>query len=146
MIEASLPSPDTGSKGYHLRRVAVNVINQLDMVSKSYPNGSHPGAAKLAAFFTACANAALEVGKNDPAMTLTPTTSNGVAGGTQQLTVGKGGSAGAVTYASSNPAVATVNSTGLVTYVASGTATITATMAATATYRGETITATVKVA
>lgn len=146
MIEASLPSPDTGSRGYHLRRVAVNTINSLDVISKSYPNGAHPGAAKLAAFFDACRIAALETGKSDPTMTMTPATSSGAAATTQQLTVGKGGSAGAVTYTSSNPAVATVNSAGLVTRVATGTAVITATMAGTATYRAETITATVTVA
>lgn len=116
------------------------------MVARNYPNGAHPGAAKLAAFFDACRLAALEVGKRDPALTLTPATSSGAVGSTQQLTLGKGGSTGAATYVSSNPAVATVNAAGLVTRVAVGQVTITASVAADATYRAETITATVTVA
>lgn len=115
------------------------------MVGRNYPNGAHPGAAKLAAFFDACRLAALEAGKQDVPATLTPATSSGAAGGTQQLTVGKGASTGAVTYVSSNPAVATVNGAGLVTRVASGQAVITATIAGDATFRSEKITATVTV-
>lgn len=115
------------------------------MVAPRYPNGAHPGAAKLAAFFDACRLAALETGKQDVPATLTPTTSTGAAGSTQQLTVGKGSSTGAVTYKSSDTSVATVNSAGLVTRVAKGTATITATIASDANFRGETITATVTV-
>lgn len=145
MQEATLPSPDTGSHGFHLRRVAVKNISQLEMVSRSYPNGAHPGAAKLAAFFDACRLAALEVGKQDVPATLTPATSSGAVASTQQLTVGKGTSTGAVTYTSSNPAIATVNGSGLVTRVAVGTAVITAAIAATGTHRAETITATVTV-
>lgn len=116
------------------------------MVARNYANGAHPGAAKLAAFFDACRLAALEVGKRDPVLTLTPATSSGAAATTQQLTVGKGGGTGAVTYVSSDPAIATVNSAGLVTRVKSGQATITASVAADATYRAETITASVTVA
>ena len=145
MQEATLPSPDTGSHGFHLRRVAVKNISQLEMVARSYPNGAHPGAAKLAAFFDACRLAALEVGKQDVPATFTPATSSGAPASTQQLTIGKGGSTGAVTYKSDNTAVATVNGSGLVTRVAKGTATITATIAADANFRGETITATVTV-
>lgn len=115
------------------------------MVATRYPNGAHPGAAKLAAFFDACRLAALEVGKQDIPATLTPATSTGAAGSTQQLTLGKGGSTGAVTYKSSDTSVATVNSAGLVTRVAKGTATITATIAPDANFRGETITASVTV-
>jgi len=55
MQEASLPSPDTGANGYHLRRVAVRAISQLEVVAMSYPDGKHPGAAKLKAFFEAAA-------------------------------------------------------------------------------------------
>jgi hypothetical protein len=145
MIEATLPSPDTGSKGYHLRRVAVNVINQLDMVASSYPLGQHPGAAKLAAFFDACRLAALETGKRNATMTLTPATSSGLVASTQQLTLSKGGSTGAATYKSSDTTIATVNSAGLVTRVAVGQVVITATVASDASYRGETITASITV-
>lgn len=116
------------------------------MVARGYPNGAHPGAAKLAAFFDACRLAALEVGKRDPVLTLTPATSTGAAGSTQPLTVGKGGGTGAATYVSSDPTVATVNGSGLVTRVKTGAVTITATVAADATYRAETITASVTVA
>jgi hypothetical protein len=146
MQEATLPSPDTGSHGFHLRRVAVKNISQLEMVARGYPNGAHPGAAKLAAFFDACRLAALEVGKQDVPATLTPTTSTGAAGSTQQLTLGKGSSTGAVTYKSSDTSVATVNSAGLVTRVKTGSVTITATIAPDTNFRGETITATVTVA
>jgi len=52
---------------------------------------------------------------------------------------------GAVTYTSSNEAVATVSANGVITVVGTGSATITATQAATATYRGATATVTVSV-
>lgn len=146
MLEASLPSPDTGANGYHLRRVAVRAINALDMIAVNYPLGAHPGAAKLAAFFDACRIAALETGKRNATMTLTPATSSGAVASTQQLTLGKGGSTGAATYVSSDPTIATVNASGLVTRVKVGQATITATIAADATYRAETISAVVAVA
>lgn len=146
MQEASLPSPDTGANGFHLRRVAAKCISQLEVVAGNYPNGQHPGAAKLAAFFDACRLAALETGKQNVPATLTPAMSTGVAGSTQQLTLGKGSSTGAVTYSSSNPAVATVNSSGLVTRVAAGSAVITARIAGDANFRAETITAAVVVA
>lgn len=145
MIEASLPSPDTGANGYHLRRVAVKAIQSLDMVAPSYPLGSHPGAAKLAAFFDACRLAALEVGKKDIPATLTPATSAGIVGSTQQLTLGKSTSTGAVTWTSSHPLIATVNSAGLVTRVSVGHARITASIASDANFRAETITASVQV-
>jgi len=115
------------------------------MVARGYTNGAHPGAAKLAAFFDACRLAALEVGKQDVPATLTPATSTGAVGSTQQLTVGKGGSTGAVTYTSSAPSIATVNAAGLVTRVAVGHARITASIAGDTNYRAETITASVVV-
>lgn len=140
MNEASLPSPDTGANGYHLRRVACKAIQGLDMIAPRYPNGSHPGAAKLAAFFDACRLAALETGKQDVPATITPTpTSSGIVGSTQQYTVTKGGSTGAVTWVSSHPTIATVNSAGLVTRVSVGRARITANIAGDANYRAESI-------
>lgn len=57
MQEATLPSPDTGSNGFHLRRVAVKAISGLEVVAMSYPDGKHPGAPKLKAFFDACSAA-----------------------------------------------------------------------------------------
>lgn len=146
MQEATLPSPDTGSNGYHLRRVAVKNISQLEIVATSYPGNSHPGAVKLADFFDACAAAAREVGKITPTLTLTPATSTGAPASTEQLTLTKGGSTGAATYSTSDAAIATVNGAGLVTRVAVGTATITASVAATATHRAGTVTASVTVA
>ena len=146
MQESTLPSPDIGSTGYHLRRVAVKAISQLEVVAMNYTNGAHPGAATLASFFTACAAAAATVGKAIPVMTLTPAATTGAVGSTQQLTVAKGGSSGAVTYASSAPGVATVNASGLVTRVALGTATITASMAEGAAHKAATASATITVA
>lgn len=115
------------------------------MVAPRYTNGAHPGAAKLAEFFDACRLAALETGKQDVPATITPATSTGAVGSTQQLTVGKGTSTGAVTYVSSDPSVATVNAAGLVTRVKAGQAIITATIAGDANFRSENITATVTV-
>lgn len=65
---------------------------------------------------------------------VTPGTTNLVIGATQQLTTTVRDSVGApltgrvATWASSNPAVATVNTTGLITAVAVGTATLTVTV------------------
>lgn len=141
MKESALPTPGVGSKSQHLRRIATAVISSLEVTAPKYTSGAHPSAAALKAFFDACSVAANEVGKINPTMTFTATTNPIAVAGTTATTVGKGGSAGALSYASSNTAVATVNaSTGVVTGVASGKAVITATMAATATYRGETIT------
>jgi uncharacterized protein YjdB len=145
MQEASLPSPNIGAKGYHLRRISANAISHLEVTALGYANGQSPAAAAVAAFFTACAAAATEAGKPNPVLTLTPQTSTGAAGSTQQLTLGKGGSTGAATYTSSKPSVATVNSAGLVTRVATGTAVITASVAGDATYKPKSITAQVTV-
>lgn len=57
MIESTLPSPNIGSRGYHLRRVSAQSISQLEVSAQSYTGGVHPDAATLKAFFTACANA-----------------------------------------------------------------------------------------
>jgi hypothetical protein len=53
MRETALPSPNIGSRGYHLRRVATQVISQLEVAATFYPDGKHPAAATLADFFTA---------------------------------------------------------------------------------------------
>ena len=145
MIESALPSPDIGAKGYHLRRIAANAISHLEVTALAYSNGVSPSAAKVKAFFDACAAAAATAGKANPVLTLTPQTSTGAPASTQQLTLGKGGSTGAATYTSSNTAIATVNASGLVTRVATGTATITASVAEDANYKTRTISATVTV-
>lgn len=133
MREADLPSPGLtqNAKAMHLRRIAANMISSLDVIAPKYPNGAHPDAAKLVAFFNAAAAAAATIGKARPAMTLaTAGNATTVAvGATLATTVGKGGSSGAVTYVSSNPARATVNASGVVTGVAPGAVTITANMA-----------------
>lgn len=140
MKEASLPSPGVGSKSMHLRRVAANVISQLQVSASKYANGSHPSSTGLAAFFTACAAAATETGLQTPVLVF-----GGAGGvttiagtGTNQTTLTKGGSAGAASYASATPAVATVNGTGLVQGVAAGTTVITVTVAANGIYRANT--------
>lgn len=145
MIESNLPSPNVGSRGYHLRRVAANVISQLEVTAQGYPNGASPSAAEVKAFFDACSAAAATAGKANPVMTLTPATASIAVAGTQQLTVGKGGSSGAVTYSSSDTAVATVNGSGLVTGVAAGTAVITANMAEGTAHKAATKSATITV-
>lgn len=144
MNEASLPSPDIGTNGYHLRRMAAKSLSAIDIASVAYRTG-HPSAAKLAAFFTACADAALSIAKAFPVLTLTPNTSSGIVGSTQQLTLGKGGSSGTVTWVSLNTAVATVNSAGLVTRVAKGITSITANVAEGSAHRASSISATVAV-
>jgi len=146
MQEASLPSPRIGAKGHHLRRIAANAISHLEVTAMSYPDGAAPSATAVADFFTACLAAAQTAGKPNPVLTLTPQTSTGAVASTQQLTLGKGGSTGAATYSSSNPAVATVNASGLVTRVAVGSATITATVAEATGFKARSITATVTVA
>lgn len=59
MRETSLPSPDIGGKGHHLRRIAAQAISQLEVVAPNYPGGLHPSATTLRAFFSACANACI---------------------------------------------------------------------------------------
>ena len=74
-----------------------------------------------------------------PTLVLTQTT-------TANPTLDKDGSAGAVTWTSSNTSVATVNSSGVVTAVAAGTTTITASIAANGDNCAGEATATIKVA
>lgn len=56
MREASLPSPGTGSNGYHLRRVSAKAISDIQKIAAKYSGGKHPAASKLRAFFSACAD------------------------------------------------------------------------------------------
>ena len=140
MREASLPSPGVGSKAMHLRRVAAQAISALEVTAPRYAAGSHPTAPTLAAFFTACATAATEVGKQNPNVVFAGaggvTTIAGTA--TNQTTLNKGGSTGAATYTSSAPGIATVSGTGLVTGVAPGTVVISVAVAAQGNYRAAT--------
>lgn len=59
MRESDLPSPGIGGKGYHLRRISVAAISQLEIAATGYGDGFHPAAGDLRAFFIASA-AALE--------------------------------------------------------------------------------------
>ena len=70
----------------------------------------------------------------EPTFSLSATTTTLTVGGTTQLTLTTN-SDGAVTYTSSNTAVATVNANGVVTAVGAGTVTITANVAATSQYK-----------
>lgn len=54
MREADLPSPGTGSNGFHLRRVAAKAISDIQRVAPKYPLANHPSAPALKAFFDAC--------------------------------------------------------------------------------------------
>lgn len=137
MREVDLPSPGLGSKSMHLRRIAANTISSVEIAAVRSAGGASSEAVKLKAFFDACSAFALEASKTTPVMTLT-TAGNATAvavGATLATTVNKGGSAGAVTYTTSDATKATVNSSGVVTGVAVGAVTITANMAATATHR-----------
>ena len=147
MNEASLPSPDTGANGYHLRRIAAKAISAMEVVAVSYPAGAHPGATALKAFFDACSAAVATVGKAIPVMTIDTTGSvtEIAVGATNQLTVGKGGSSGTVSYVSSDTDVATVNGSGLITAVAEGTFTITANMTEGAAHKAASISITLEV-
>lgn len=55
MREFDLPSPNIGSKGYHLRRVAANAVSYIQVNAKAF-GGTHPNATALRAFFSACAD------------------------------------------------------------------------------------------
>jgi len=137
MREVDLPSPGFGSKSMHLRRIAANTITAVELGAARNVGGVGSEAAKLKAFFDACAAAALELTKIMPIMTLV--TAGGAktvaVGATLATTANKGGSAGVVTYTSSDPAVATVSASGVITGVAPGDVVILARMAGTATYR-----------
>jgi len=56
MRDVDLPSPGT-ARGMELRRMAANYISELQRIAPKYPNGKHPGAATLVAFFAACSAA-----------------------------------------------------------------------------------------
>lgn len=62
MLETSLPSPNVGAKGHHLRRIAARVISDMEISAPNYTGavgvaGKHPSADELEAFFLACAAA-----------------------------------------------------------------------------------------
>jgi hypothetical protein len=62
MIETSLPSPNIGGKGHHLRRIAAQAISYIEMNAPNYTGavgvaGRHPSADELKAFFDACSTA-----------------------------------------------------------------------------------------
>lgn len=57
MREADLPSPNIGGTGFHLRRVAVKAISQIQAAARNMPGGVHPRAGQLRAFFSFCADA-----------------------------------------------------------------------------------------
>jgi len=148
MKESALPTPGVGSRSQHLRRLLATTISSLEVTAPKYTTGQHPSAAALVACLEAALVAAKETGKLNTVPTFV------TAGGlttvaplaTLATTLTKGGSAGAVTYTTSDAAVATVSGAGLITGVAAGTVTITASIAATATYRAATISVTITVA
>lgn len=82
--------------------------------------------------------------KQEPTFSISAAASALTVGQTTELTVNKN-STGAVTYASSNTAIATVDNNGVVTAVAPGTATITASLAETDDYTAATATCTITV-
>ena len=125
MVDFSTQFPEVRPS---LRRVAAKLLNELASAAPSNPT-AYANAAKLVTFFNACAAAATAIGKPYPAVTLSPQGTKGPIGSTQQLTFTKGGSSGAVSWKSSNPAVATVNASGLVTRVSVGWSLITARVA-----------------
>jgi len=58
----SLPSPNIGGQGHHLRRIAAKAISYIETSTPSYTGGvgvagRHPSADELEAFFLACAAA-----------------------------------------------------------------------------------------
>jgi hypothetical protein len=54
LFDTDLSSPLIGATGHQLRRLAVRAVNQLTIAAQAYPNGQHPSATPLAAFFRAC--------------------------------------------------------------------------------------------
>lgn len=62
MQEFTLPSPNIGGKGHHLRRIAAQAISYIETSAPAYTGavgvaGKHPSADELEAFFLACAAA-----------------------------------------------------------------------------------------
>ena len=53
MREQDLPSPIGTPEGFHLRRIALRVLSQMQLANRGRTNG-HPKAAQLSAFFAAC--------------------------------------------------------------------------------------------
>lgn len=139
MQDYELPSPDIGGKGFHLRRIAANAITQNEISALNYTGGVHPSRTVFAKFFASCLDAVLGSNYITPMLAFTPDfKSYSIAGGAAQAgpALALDGSAGAVTYTSSDVTKATVNSaTGAITPLVAGTTRIVASIAATATYR-----------
>jgi hypothetical protein len=62
MIDTSLPYPNIGGKGHHLRRIAAQAISYIEINAANYTGavgvaGRHPAADELKAFFDACSAA-----------------------------------------------------------------------------------------
>lgn len=58
MRDSTLPSPNIGGTGHHLRRVSAKAISQIEITASKYTGGKPAQAATLKAFFDA-ASAAL---------------------------------------------------------------------------------------
>ena len=112
--------------------------------------GVHAGTATVTATVaaastycsgTATANFTISCNSITPTFSTDYTSTTLTVGGGKSSTpvVNKDGSSGAITWTSSAPAKATVNSSGVVTPVAAGSATITATIAANGDYCGGTV-------
>ncbi len=141
MRETSLPSPNIGGKGHHLRRIAAQAISALEIIAPKYSTGVHPEAKSLARFFGKSMDGAAADGLITPVPSITgDRVSVAVSATSAAPTLDKNGSAGAASWSSSATGTATVNaSTGAVTGVAAGTAWLICTLAATATYRAITV-------
>lgn len=130
MIESALPNPGIGGKGFHLRRMLASAVSSLE-VSKAAYGGRHPSAPALKATLDAAVAAVTAMLPAADAMTFNPTAkSYSIAGGALQVgpVLNRApGNLGIVTYTSSDPTKATVNSAGRVTPLAAGSTTITAT-------------------
>ena len=60
MKESTLPSPNIGSTGFHLRRVAAKAISEIQTTCARSGESTHPNASTLRAFFSTCANALVD--------------------------------------------------------------------------------------
>jgi hypothetical protein len=56
MRDTTLPSPNIGATGFHLRRVAAKAISEIQSTCARTGSSTHPRASDLRAFFAACAD------------------------------------------------------------------------------------------